>query len=98
MLAMRRALQGILILAGLMISLILSGAPAGDYKLLIFPFPLDIKVFDGQFEIDSNTFILIPQKTSKQDNFLAGLISNEFADKYEIPVMIRRQALIYRCR
>ncbi len=81
----------ILFLSGLSFFRILSAVPAVDYKLLIFPFPLDIKVFDGHFEIDSNTFILIPQKASKQDNFLAGLISNEFADKYEIPVMISRK-------
>ena len=65
--------------------------PAEENKLLIFPLPLDIKVHDGKFEIDSNTFILIPEKATKQDNFLAGLISNEFADKYEIPVMINRK-------
>ena len=63
--------------------------PAVDYSLLIFPFPLDIQVSEGNFEIDSSTFIMIPQKAGKQDNFLAGLISNEFADKFEIPVMIR---------
>ncbi len=85
---MRRVVQCILILTGLLSSRILLSAPALDYKLLIFPFPLEIKVLEGNFEVDSNTFIMIPQKASKLDNFLAGLISNEFADKYEIPVMI----------
>ena len=65
--------------------------PAGEYKLLIFPLPLDIQILDGSFEIDSNTFIMIPQKVGKQDNFLAGLIANELADRYEIPVMINRK-------
>ena len=81
----------ILIFVGLSCFRILTASPAADYKLLIFPFPLEIKVLQGNFEIDSNTFILIPQKAVKQDNFLAGLISNEFADKYEIPVLINRK-------
>ncbi len=59
-----------------------------DKRPLIFPFPLDIQVYEGNFIIDSNTFILIPQEPSGQDRFLAGLISNEFADKYELPVLI----------
>jgi len=59
-----------------------------DKRPLIFPFPLDIQVYEGNFIIDSNTYILIPQEPSGQDRFLAGLISNEFADKYELPVLI----------
>jgi len=55
---------------------------------LIFPVPSDIKVSEGNFSIDSNTTILIPQKPSGQDRFLAGLIAAEFADKYELPVML----------
>ena len=65
--------------------------PAGEYKPLIFPLPLDIKVLEGNFEIDSNTYILIPEKATRQDDFLAGLIATEFADKYELPVMINRK-------
>jgi len=63
----------------------------GNYKMYVFPFPLDIQVLKGSFEIDSNTFILIPEKATSQDNFLAGLIANEFADKYELPVIINRK-------
>ena len=59
--------------------------------MFIFPFPLDIQILNGNFEIDSNTFILIPEKATKHDNFLAGLIANEFADKYELPIMINRK-------
>ena len=66
--------------------------PAVDYSLLIFPFPLDIQVSEGNFEIDSNTFILTPQNPVSYDNFLAGLISREFADKYEIPLLINRKS------
>ncbi len=66
-------------------------AQEGNYKMYIFPFPLDIQVLNGSFEIDSNTFILVPEKATSQDNFLAGLIANEFADKYELPVMINRR-------
>ena len=60
-----------------------------DKHPLIFPVPSDIQVSEGSFNIDSKTIILIPQKPSGQDRFLAGLISAEFADKFEIPVLIR---------
>ena len=75
----------------ILISTLGFSVPETDYKLLIFPFPLDIQVLEGTFEIDSGTFILIPEKAGKQDTFLAGLITNEFADKYEIPVIINRK-------
>ena len=69
----------------------IDGHSAAYDKPFIFPVPIDLKVFGGNFNIDANTFILIPQKPAGQDNFLAGLISNEFAGKYEIPVLINRK-------
>lgn len=80
-----------LVLAGVIIFRNPAFAREGNYKMYIFPFPLDIQVLNGDFEIDSKTFILIPEKATSQDNFLAGLIANEFADKYELPVIINRK-------
>ena len=85
---MKSISYSVLIFAGMMSFRTLTANPAGDYKLMIFPFPSDIQVLGGNFEIDSATFILVPQKAGEQDDFLAGLVSNEFADKYEVPVMI----------
>jgi hypothetical protein len=50
---------------------------------VIFPVPLELQINEGKFNIDKNTFILIPEKESKTDSFLAGLIFNELSDKYE---------------
>ncbi len=65
--------------------------PAEYDEPLIFPVPLEVQLLEGQFSIDSNTFILIPQNSGKTDEFLARIIANEFADKYEVPVMISRK-------
>ena len=85
---MKKHLINILILTGLLISRGTLGASAVDKNHLIFPLPSDIQVSEGNFSIDSKTIILIPQRPSGQDRFLAGLISAEFADKYEIPILI----------
>ena len=68
-----------------------NGNPAAGDRPLIFPVPLEVHILGNNFTIDSGTFILIPSKPARQDNFLAGLMSNEFADKYEIQVLIRRK-------
>ncbi len=86
---MKKKLINILILTGLLISRNTLTANTEEKHPLIFPVPIDIQVSEGKFIIDSNTFIVIPQKPSGQDRFLAGLMSNEFADKFELPVLIR---------
>jgi hypothetical protein len=68
-----------------------NGNPAAGDRPLIFPVPLEVQILEDNFIIDSGTFILIPPKPARQDNFLAGLMSNEFADKYEVQVLIRRK-------
>lgn len=86
---MKKKLINILILTGLLISRNTLTANTEEKHPLIFPVPIDIQVSEGKFIIDSNTFIVIPQKPSGNDRFLAGLMSNEFADKFELPVLIR---------
>jgi len=54
----------------------------------IFPIPLEVQIKVGKFIIDKETSILIPEKESKNDSFLAGLIFNELVDKYRQPVRI----------
>jgi hypothetical protein len=72
----------------------INGHPSAGDKPLIFPLPLELQVLEGQFSIDSNTIILLPQNAGKTDEFLARILSNEFADKYEIPVMIKRKQTV----
>jgi hypothetical protein len=62
-----------------------------DDKPLIFPVPKEVLTGEGKFNIDKNTFILIPQNPSKNDVFLAGLLSAEFSDKYELPLLVSRR-------
>ena len=64
---------------------------AGFEKPFIFPVPVEVQQFDGRFIIDSTTCILLSDNVSETGDFLAGLLANEFADKYEFPLMIRHR-------
>ncbi len=66
-----------------------------DELPLVFPLPSEIHISEGEFSIDLNTKILIPQEASRQDMFLAGFISAELADKYELPVMTTKKNSVY---
>ena len=59
---------------------------------LIFPIPAEIKVNPGIFSIDKSTNIIIPLKPSATDSFLADILSAEFSDRFETPVLIKRKA------
>jgi len=59
---------------------------------LIFPIPYEIQVDQENFEIDNSTFIVLPQKASQTDTFLANLLFSEFSDKYELPVLLTRRS------
>lgn len=63
-----------------------------EEKPLIFPIPLELQINDGRFNIDKTTFIMVPEKNSKTDDFLAGLLFNEFVDKYEQPLNIVKKS------
>jgi len=66
----------------------MQGIEQSDSAIQIFPLPKDIKILRGEFDFDENTFILIPEKKSTSDGFLAGLLFNELVDKYEQPLRI----------
>lgn len=59
---------------------------------MIFPVPLEVQINEGIFNIDRNTFIMTPEKNSKTDEFLTGLIFNEFVDKYEHPLTVVKKS------
>jgi hypothetical protein len=61
-------------------------------KPAIFPFPTEAKISDGIFSFDKSVFIMIPEKESSNDDFLAKLLSSELIDKYERPVNIVRKS------
>jgi hypothetical protein len=61
-------------------------------KPLIFPVPQNVELREGIFAIDKNTFIIVPEEESESDNFLAGLILNDFVDKFEQTINIRNRA------
>jgi hypothetical protein len=57
-------------------------------KLLIFPIPTDVRLNSGTFSIDKTAYIMVPEKASKSDDFLAKLLLGEIADKYEQKISI----------
>lgn len=67
---------------------------SSDDKPLIFPIPNDIQIKGGNFTIDKSTFIVLPEKPLKSDNFLGDLLFAEFSDKFEQPVLIKRTSVL----
>ena len=61
-------------------------------KPMIFPTPLKVQINEGIFNIDKTAFIMVPEKNSNTDDFLAGLLFNEFADKYQQPLTIVKKS------
>jgi hypothetical protein len=59
-------------------------------KTLIFPIPQQIQLTDGNFTIDETISIIVPQKMSKNDNFLARFLVRELSDKYGVAVKIEQ--------
>jgi hypothetical protein len=60
----------------------------------IFPIPTELQYNEGLFMFDKEVYILIPEKESSSDDFLAKLLSGELADKYEQPISIKRKSSI----
>ncbi len=60
-----------------------------DELPVIFPLPQEIEIFKGNFEINENTLILIPQKSSENDKLLARFLVRELSDKYNLAVNIQ---------
>jgi len=63
-------------------------------KPVIFPIPSEALINEGVFTIDKTVYIMIPEKVSSNDEFLAKLLSNDLADKYELPISIFRKSAI----
>jgi Glycosyl hydrolase family 20, catalytic domain/Glycosyl hydrolase family 20, domain 2 len=61
-------------------------------KPVIFPIPAELQINEGTFTIDKTVFIMVPEKESKPDDFLAELLFSELADKYMQPVSIVRKS------
>jgi hypothetical protein len=61
---------------------------------VIFPIPADLKVNSGSFKIDNSTFIILPEKPSPSDAFLADILTAEFSDKFEYPVLTKRKSAV----
>lgn len=64
-----------------------------DSTIKIFPIPKGAQITKGEFNFDTTTFILIPDKESKSDGFLAGLLFNELVDKYHQPIAIVKKSV-----
>lgn len=71
-----------------------SGSLLKAEEPLIFPFPAEFRINQGLFTLDNSTIIALPVKASSSDSFLAELMSAEFSDKYEFPVLINRKSVI----
>jgi len=54
--------------------------------------PSDIEMHEGKFNFDKTTFLLLPEKESRSDNFLARFLFNEIVDKYEYSVSITKRS------
>ncbi len=76
--------------------LYIKGYSIPNESTLIFPIPSDVQLSEGRFEIDKNTFIMLPLKTNKQDEFLARFFQNEVADKYEYSLNISKRSTFNR--
>jgi hypothetical protein len=63
-------------------------------KTLIFPIPSEVKIIDGSFILDKEAYIMVPEKKSPSDDFIARLFSNVLADRYEQPINIIRKSAI----
>lgn len=59
---------------------------------LIFPIPSDVQLHEGKFNIDSSTFLLLPERKGKEEEFLSGFLLNEIIDKYEHAINIIHKA------
>jgi hypothetical protein len=88
----RKFISRILILVSLLNLQGINLYSASDGKPLIFPIPLELNLNVGKFVIDKSVFIVLPEKESTSDGFLARLLVSEFTDKYEQPVAIARKS------
>ena len=57
-------------------------------KTLIFPIPQQIHLTSETFTLDETVSVIIPEKMSRNDLFLARFLIRELSDKYDIALKI----------
>jgi hypothetical protein len=67
-------------------------------KTLIFPVPQQIQLTSDKFVLDETISIIIPQKMSKNDIFIARFLVRELSDKYGIALNIESRTDIPKDR
>ncbi len=70
-----------------------AGLPPPD-KTLIFPIPQEMVLSGDAFVMDESVTILIPEKPSQRDLFLARFLVREMSDKYGTALEIRASSTI----
>jgi hypothetical protein len=65
-----------------------------ENRIRIFPLPKEVRLNQGNFTIDRETSIILPEKPGETDFFLATQLSGELTDKYGLPVLIERKKLL----
>ena len=61
-----------------------------DGQPVIFPLPQEMEVLDNHFKLDEKTLIILPEKPSENDLFLARFLVGELSDRYGLAVKIER--------
>lgn len=58
----------------------------------IFPQPQEISTSDSDFALDNQVRVVVPQKASEEDLFLAASLVNELSDRFGLHLKIERAA------
>jgi len=58
--------------------------------MLIFPFPQEIQVKETYFKLNEDILILVPEKVSTEDLFLARFLLAELTDRYGLSLKIKQ--------
>jgi hypothetical protein len=67
---------------------LIPGNSFGQEKPLIFPYPREVQVREGTFEVDKSTFIMVHEEPNETDFLLSRMLSDEFADRYRQPMKL----------
>ena len=56
---------------------------------VLFPAPQEIKILEGAFKVDNETFLLLPTAASVNDLHLSRTLSHELSDWFDLQLRIR---------
>ncbi len=56
----------------------------------VYPVPREANYYNDFFRLDENTIILLPQKSGKQDEFVAKLLISELAERYGLVLSLKK--------